>query len=237
MYHFTKHKERKHICMHCLQCFYSNISLAKHKKDCIITNGDQAIELPKTYTDKNGQERTPSVYFHNHQKQLQVPFSIYADLECITEKICSCQPSDKKSYTEKYQKHTACSFDYKVVCHYDKKFSKDMVIYRGGDCIDKFMKCLFEELNNCQKIMRGNFNKPLQMTNIDEESFRKATHCHICDKKYKKDDEPVRDNCHVTGKYRGSAHQNCNLKLQIRLKYLLSFIISKVMTVILLFNN
>ena len=90
-----------------------------------------------------------------------------------------------------------------------------MVIYRGGDCIDKFMKCLFEELNNCQKIMRGNFNKPLQMTNIDEESFRKATHCHICDKKYKKDDEPVRDNCHVTGKYRGSAHQNCNLKLQI----------------------
>ena len=32
MYHFTKHKERKHFCMHCLQCFYLNISLAKHKK-------------------------------------------------------------------------------------------------------------------------------------------------------------------------------------------------------------
>ena len=34
-------------------------------------------------------------------------------------------------------------------------------------------------------------------------------------KKYKKDDEPVRDHCHVSGKYRDSAHQNCNLKLQI----------------------
>ena len=39
-------------------------------------------------------------------------------------------------------------------------------------------------------------------------------------RKYKPDDddpnkEPVRDHCHVTGKYRGSAHKNCNLKLQI----------------------
>ena len=34
-------------------------------------------------------------------------------------------------------------------------------------------------------------------------------------KKYKVDDVPVKDHCHVTGKYRGSAHQSCNLKLQI----------------------
>ena len=56
------------------------------------------------------------------------------------------------------------------------------------------------------------------MTKEDEEAFSKATHCHICEKKYKKDDGeniPVRDHCHVTGKYRGSAHQVCNLKLQI----------------------
>ena len=26
---------------------------------------------------------------------------------------------------------------------------------------------------------------------------------------------PVRDHCHITGKYRGSAHKTCNLKLQI----------------------
>ena len=45
--------------------------------------------------------------------------------------------------------------------------------------------------------------------------FQKATHCHICEKKYKVDDVTVRDHCHVTGKYRGSAHQSCNLKLQI----------------------
>ena len=53
------------------------------------------------------------------------------------------------------------------------------------------------------------------MTSKDKGNFRKATHCHICRKRYKEDEEPVRDHCHITGKYRGSAHAACNLKLQI----------------------
>ena len=53
------------------------------------------------------------------------------------------------------------------------------------------------------------------MTEEEEKSFKKATHCHICKKKYGKDEEPVRDHCHITGKYCGSAHNACNLKLQI----------------------
>ena len=136
------------FCMHCLQCFYSNDDLENHKMDCIVINGVQAIELPKTYIDKNGKERTPSVYYKNHHKQLPLPFVIYADFESITEKIIGCQPSDRKSYNEKYQRHTACSFGYKVVCHYDKKYSKDVVIYRGSDPITKFIKSMFEEVEN-----------------------------------------------------------------------------------------
>ena len=49
--------------------------------------------------------------------------------------------------------------------------------------------------------------------------MRFFTRCHICKKKYRDNDDPnekpVRDHCHVTGKYRGSAHLKCNLKLQI----------------------
>ena len=226
MFTFTKNKGKKHFCTRCLQCFYSNESLAKHRVYCIAINGVQAIKMPEKYIDKNGVERTPCVYFKNHHKTLPVPFGIYADLECNTEKISGCQPPpmkkpkkgrppEERSYTEKYQKHTACSFGYKVVCHYDEKYSGDVVIYRGEDCIQKFMKCMFEEVKNCQSIIRDNFNKPLKMTKKNEKAFKKATHCHICEKRYKLDDVPVRDHCHVTGKYRGSAHQTCNLKLQI----------------------
>ena len=47
MYNFTKHKERKHFCMNCLQRRYSKEALAKHRENCIAINGVQAVELPK----------------------------------------------------------------------------------------------------------------------------------------------------------------------------------------------
>ena len=133
--------------------------------------------------------------------------------------MSSCTPSDQRSYTEKYQRYTACSFDFKVVCHYDKEYSKDVVIYRGSDPVGEFLKCMNEEVQHCQEVIKNHFNKPLKMSGEDERNFRKATHCHICQKKYRSNDgpneEPVRDHCHVTGKYRGSAHKKCNLKLKI----------------------
>ena len=192
--------------MHCLQCFSSNDALENHKMDCIVINGVQAIKLPKVYLDKDGKEKIPKVYFKNHHKQLPVPFVIYADFESMTQKITTCVPSDKKSYTQTYQRHTACSFGYKVVCHYDKKYSKPVVIYRGPDAVSKVL-----EVQDLQKVTRENFNKSLNLTGEEEEEFQRSTHCWICNRKYGGDEEPVRDHCHITGKYRGSAHDSCNL--------------------------
>ena len=56
------------------------------------------------------------------------------------------------------------------------------------------------------------------MTDEDETNFAKATKCQICDKAYIKPDTRVRDRCHITGDYRGSVHQDCNLKLRINAK-------------------
>ncbi|XP_068738994.1 uncharacterized protein [Montipora capricornis] len=53
------------------------------------------------------------------------------------------------------------------------------------------------------------------MTEDDEEKFQKADECHICNKKYNENDVRVRDHRHIAGKYRGSAHQDCNLNFQI----------------------
>ena len=47
----------------------------------------------------------------------------------------------------------------------------------------------------------------------EKNDFKNAKSCHICNNEYKKEDAPVRDHCHVTGKYRGSAHANCNFRL------------------------
>ena len=40
--------------------------------------------------------------------------------------------------------------------------------------------------------------------------------CHICGEKYTDKNVRVRDHCHITGKFRGSVHQECNLKLRIK---------------------
>ena len=47
MYNQTKHKEKKHFCMYCLQCFSSERILANHANNCLIINGAQAINMPK----------------------------------------------------------------------------------------------------------------------------------------------------------------------------------------------
>ena len=70
--------------------------------------------------------------------------------------------------------------------------------------------------NWCKSKIKKHFNKPLKMTKENETDFQKATKCHICDEPYKDKDIRVRDHCHITSKFRGSAHQDCNLKLQIK---------------------
>ena len=47
MYNQSKHEERKHFCMYCLQCFSSERILANHVNNCLTINGAQAINMPK----------------------------------------------------------------------------------------------------------------------------------------------------------------------------------------------
>ena len=207
LYQQTKHKERKHFCMHCLQCFSSERVLNSHKDNCIQVNGIQAVNMP----DKDNN----ILKFSNFHKQQQVPFVIYADFEAITEKIHGCRQNNDSSYTEAYQKHTDCGYGYKVVCCYDDKYTKPTQIYRGPKAIYKFMEKMLEEVKYCKNVMKKEFNKPLRMTKDNEDKFQKAEECHICNKQYTEKDIRVRDHCHITGKYRGSAHQECNLKLRL----------------------
>ena len=207
MFNQTKHKERKHFCMLCLQCFSSERVLTDHKENCIQVNGTQAVKMP----DKNHN----ILKFNNFHKQQPVPFVIYADFEAITEKISGCKHNDDKSYTEAYQKHTDCGYAYKVVCCYDDKYTKPVQIYRGEKAVYKFMEKMLEEVKYCKNTIKTCFNKPLKINEDDEDEFQKAKKCHICDKQYTKTDIRVRDHCHITGNFRGSSHQECNLKLRL----------------------
>ena len=216
MFNQTKHKERKHFCMYCLQCFSSERILNNHVENCIQLNGTQAVEMP---TKNNN-----ILKFENYHKQQPVPFVIYADFEALLQKVEKKQLDSNNinealrnnfSYTEKFQKHVDCGSAYKVVCCYDDKYSKDICIYRGENAVYKFLEKMLEEVEYCKDIMNKEFNKPLKMTKDDELSFKLEDKCHICGEKYKGKNIRVRDHCQITGKYRGSAHKDCSLKLRI----------------------
>lgn len=152
-----------------------------------------------------------TVQFQDHHRQMQVPFVIYPDFEALTEKVSGCQPNSDQSYTHKYQPHTACSYGYNLVCCHDDEYSKPVRIYRGEEPVNKFIHEMLNKVEHCKDVMKRQFNKPLVMSD-DEEA---AEVCHICGEQYKETDLRVRDHCHVTGKWRVSAHQECNLKLRL----------------------
>lgn len=91
----SKNGRERYCCERCLNSFWAKKSLDKHLEYC--KNHDKVkISLPKEGT---------KLSFKNYNNSLRVPFVIYADFECMTENISSCQPAENKSYTQQYQLH------------------------------------------------------------------------------------------------------------------------------------
>ena len=57
-----------------------------------------------------------------------------------------------------------------------------------------------------------NTKKDIIMTEEDQQDFENNNICRYCEKYIETD--KVRDHCHLTGKYRGPAHNECNLQVK-----------------------
>ena len=49
----------------------------------------------------------------------------------------------------------------------------------------------------------------------DFDNYERAVECHVCNGKFTEADKKVLDHWHVTGKFRGAAHNSCNLKFKL----------------------
>ena len=84
MFSRTKHKDKKHHCMSCLQNFTTEEILSNHKKQCLLINGCQAA---------NYESRT--IKFTNHNKQIPILFKIYAYTGCFLKRVNSYEGEHK----------------------------------------------------------------------------------------------------------------------------------------------
>ena len=155
MFHKTKNKNKKYFCKSCLQSFSSNSLLTEHKEVCLSINGAQSVRLEEG-----------AITFKNYFRQIPVPFKIYADFECSLKGV----ESYEGSYSRRYEDHIPCSFAYKPVSA-DDKFTKPIVVFRGGNASDEFIKAILKEYRYCKKAMKKYFDKNLIMSKEEEEQF------------------------------------------------------------------
>ena len=193
---------------YCLNCFHSyrtKNQLEAHKKIC--ENHDYChVEMPIKGNN--------TIKYNHGEKSIKMSFTIYADLECLLEKMSTCQNDPNKSSTTKINKHTPSGYSIFTHCSLDESKNK-INYYRGDDCMKKFCKDLRE---HSTKIINYEKKKMIPLTTEEKIYHNKQKICYICKKEFdisNKKHHQVRDHCHCTGNYRGAAHNICNLRYKI----------------------
>ena len=195
----SKHYGKKNFCMRCLNPFNNLKALDKHKKYC-GNHENVNIIMPKKGT---------MLKFKNYHRGEKVPFVIYADFESCIKSIHTCDPNPGNSYTKQYQKHEPISFYY-----YIKSFDSEVSLpikersYTGKNADRVFLKYLEEDIKMIANIPKEN----IIFGEKEKERYNEETRCWICKGEFGENKEKVKDHCHYTGRYRGAAHNECNLK-------------------------
>ena len=191
---------------YCLNCFHSyrtKNKLEAHKKIC-ENNKYCHVEMPTK--DNN------TIKYNQGEKSTKLPFVVYADLECLLEKISTCQNSPSESSTTEINKHTPSGYSLFTHCSFDKTKNK-LDYYRGKDCMKKFCKDL---RTHATKTINYEKKKMIPLTIKEKIHYNEQEICYICKKEFDKKDKKnykVRDHCHYTGKY--AANNICNLRYKV----------------------
>ena len=102
-----------------------------------------------------------------------MPFKIYEDTECLLKRI----NIKEGKYTKLYRKHIPNSIGVKLVC-INKKFSLPTKIFIGNNCVNNFIKWIFEQQERINQIINEHFNEKLKMTIKDENNYQNCWICH-----------------------------------------------------------
>ena len=193
----TSNHDGDFYCLNCFHSYRTRNKLEAHEKIC--KNRDYCHAEMSTNDNK-------MIKYNQGEKSIKLPFIVYADLECLLEKMSTCYNNPEESSTTKINKHMPSVYSIFTHCSFDKLENK-LNYYRGEDCMTKFCKDLRE---HATKIINYEKKDMIPLTKKEEENYNNQKVCYICKKEFDKSDKKhhkVRDHCHYTGKYRGAAHK------------------------------
>ena len=81
------------------------------------------------------------IKYKQGEKSIKLPFVIYADLECLLEKMDTCYNNPKESSTTEKNKYTPSGYSLFTHCSFDQT-ENELDYYRGKNCMKTFCKDL-----------------------------------------------------------------------------------------------
>ena len=114
--------------LNCPHVFKTKNILESHKKVCENKDFCKVVMSP---------EDTKTLEFNQYQKSDKASFIIYADLECIIEKIDRCRNDTKNSSTTKVSQNIPPGSSISTISSFRSIENKDNV-YRDEDCMKTF---------------------------------------------------------------------------------------------------
>ena len=194
----------KWVCRRCLTAFSSEDILNQHIDRC---QKQQPTNITFSWKDH--------LKFEDYHMKVPVPIRVYADFECIN------QPTDdRQAAVAIAPKVLFKQIPIAVGFYLISLFGNCYYSYFGESCVTWFV----DEILTLEKIASEYFetNTPLEIEEgvASQESFQQSTICWLCEQALRENPlgdtecashDKIRDHDHLTGKYRGAAHNRCNL--------------------------
>ena len=121
-------------------------------------------------------EDTKILESNQYQKSVKAPFIIYADLECLIEKIDECKNNPQNSFTTKVSEHIPSGFSMSRSSLF-KSIQNNHDVYRIKNGIKKFCEFLRE---HTMRIINFKKKKMKLLTKEQQESYENVKICYIC---------------------------------------------------------
>ena len=198
----TKHKGKLYFCKRCLGHFNSEAVLNRHSGNCLKDDYCQVIyTMPAIGT---------ILKFKNVRYVQQLPFFIVADFEALTTPA-ETQNGTRHSRSFIYQVHQPCAVGIKLISSINE-LQIPYTDFIGARAVSWFLNEILRIQEVCLQYLFSDLR--LIMTPADDVAFSSAKSCYILGKNFEQIASKVRDHDHITGKYRGAAHNKCNLQLR-----------------------
>jgi hypothetical protein len=222
----TQHNGKKHICARCYTPWTSRERLDIHDKECSVEVQAQIKEMP--HCNKHTFNMKTCLYckeartckFKDYRSKQTLPLVIYFDCEALNRKIKVAQPEAQRIVNGKTkvvaEQDLMAVGMYCSVADYYKPYFPDFVdkyeSFVGEMAVIDFIKALKKNVEDINQIIQS-YYKPIEEFIINPKEVKK---CHICELDILSGKKIVRDHCHFSGKFRGYAHNECNINYNLK---------------------